>query len=310
MTLFLKLLVLCFFLYFVATLDVSVMIQEILSIGLINIVLVAILDFITLFVKTIRWKVLLDGCEDKFQTNLVCKLYRCNLIGSFFGVFTPGRLGEFGKIFYARDFYPIQYKLLLGSSIVDRVFDLLLICIVSIIYFSIKLNYALLGIGLLFIIIFTTYLYLKKILLFMNHYFYNNDAISSMSKYFLLIISDKKKMLVTLSLTFGAHSFYIIGTYIIAKALNINLSYIEIYAIISTMTIVTLLPISFSGIGVRDVSLIYLLNNYSVSYEQIVALSTLILVCSILSTPCVGFIFYTFSKYNGLKVSNNNKNTL
>ena len=88
------------------------------------------LDFLVLYIKTLRWGVLLSVKKQDIKNVAPLRLYYCNIIGAFFGTFTPGRLGEFGKVYYLRQKNDIPYELALGSSIVDRLFDLLFIVIV------------------------------------------------------------------------------------------------------------------------------------------------------------------------------------
>ncbi|MHC4477888.1 MAG: lysylphosphatidylglycerol synthase transmembrane domain-containing protein [Planctomycetota bacterium] len=68
----------------------------------------------------------------------------------------------------------------------------------------------------------------------------------------------------------------ILSVYLFALALDINISYISIGWIISILKLVTMLPISFSGLGIREGGLIVLLEPYGVFGSEAVALSFLI----------------------------------
>jgi len=65
--------------------------------------------------------------------------------------------------------------------------------------------------------------------------------------------------------------------FLLALSIGLNLSFLDLGWIRSFIVIITMLPISFSGIGVREASLIVLLQPYSVSSSDAVALSFLLL---------------------------------
>jgi uncharacterized protein (TIRG00374 family) len=78
-------------------------------------------------------------------------------------------------------------------------------------------------------------------------------------------------------LSFLENMLGIITVYLLAISLNINITFINIGWIRSVINLVTTLPISFSGIGVREGGLIVLLKPYGVAGSEAVALSFLIL---------------------------------
>ena len=84
---------------------------------------------------------------------------------------------------------------------------------------------------------------------------------------------------------------FFLNRYFLLMSLQIPLSFIEMTACVSLSTLFTFLPISVSGIGTRDVSLIYLFSFYGLKMEQAVAFSTMILVTDSL-VICLGYIPY------------------
>ncbi len=69
---------------------------------------------------------------------------------------------------------------------------------------------------------------------------------------------------------------HILASFIIAKALNISVPLILFFPIMPIVYILTLLPVSLGGLGVREGILVYLLGNVGVSPSDAVALSLLI----------------------------------
>jgi len=69
----------------------------------------------------------------------------------------------------------------------------------------------------------------------------------------------------------------ILSAYLLVVSLNINITFINIAWVRSVIQIITMLPISFSGIGIREGGLIVLLGPYGVPGSEAVALSFLLL---------------------------------
>lgn len=70
--------------------------------------------------------------------------------------------------------------------------------------------------------------------------------------------------------------------YFVAHALGINVSFIELVWIVAVMSIAQLLPISISGIGVREGIFVFLLKGYYVPSQEALALSLTVFGISIL----------------------------
>jgi uncharacterized protein (TIRG00374 family) len=73
----------------------------------------------------------------------------------------------------------------------------------------------------------------------------------------------------------------ILSVYLLAISLHIEITFYNLGWIRSVITIISSLPISVSGIGVREGGLIMLLERFSVPGSEAVALSFLILGCSV-----------------------------
>ena len=71
---------------------------------------------------------------------------------------------------------------------------------------------------------------------------------------------------------------YFLAIYFLNKGISINFSYMQVVIVMSITSLITLLPISFLGIGTRDVGLILVFNWFGRSPEQAVALSMALLL--------------------------------
>jgi uncharacterized protein (TIRG00374 family) len=84
--------------------------------------------------------------------------------------------------------------------------------------------------------------------------------------------------------------FGILAIYLLSLSLDLPLTLIQLGWIRSIVTILSMLPISFSGIGVREGSMILLLQTYSVAPANALALSFLVLLGNIVLALCGGLI--------------------
>ena len=88
--------------------------------------------------------------------------------------------------------------------------------------------------------------------------------------------------------------------YILALSLNINLTVIESAWLFSIVSIVTLLPFSFSGLGIREGIIIVILSRLGVETSSALSLSILIFTVGIL-TALIGGIFELLSGLKEIK---------
>jgi hypothetical protein len=95
--------------------------------------------------------------------------------------------------------------------------------------------------------------------------------------------ADQGSVLYTLSMTVMWYLLVILFFYLLMIMVGINLPFQVSVWLIGVITIVQYLPVSFAGLGVRDISIIYLLNEfYQVRPESSMILSTFFLAFSLI----------------------------
>ena len=87
---------------------------------------------------------------------------------------------------------------------------------------------------------------------------------------------------------------HVLAFYFLALSLNMSLSIIQCAWLFSIVSIVTFIPISFSGLGVRESALIVILSNIGIERFNSLSLSLLIFLTGIL-TAVIGGVFELFS---------------
>lgn len=182
------------------------------------------------------------------------------------GYTTPGRLGEILKVMLMHKYQNIGRKYGFLIYIFDRLQDILILSIVScfgLLYIFYSNNLYLVSI-LVFIYIFTI-VHRNKIYNWINLKFKFENEIKTSNQFEI-------KLLIVNLLIF---LFQFSQPYFLAQSMSINISFFEISAIYSFSAILAALPISFSGLGVREMSYIMILNHLNISKESAVTLSLL-----------------------------------
>lgn len=104
---------------------------------------------------------------------------------------------------------------------------------------------------------------------------------------------DLGVMLWTVSMSMLCHLFLILFTYLLMIMVGIDLPFQVSVWLIGAINLVQLLPISFAGLGVRDISIIYLLGKYyHVAPESSLILSTFFLAFSLIFTLMGGMAIW------------------
>jgi len=239
-----------------------------------------------IFIKSIRWNLLL-------RQQGICLTYINSLTiyfsSLYLGFITPGRLGEFSKVLYLNKYENVPIAKALPSVVIDRIFDLILLIILS--------SYGIWRMKLLevegtiyvvtiILILFVIVVKLKikdwtsayKYLIFrflpdkINSSVYNSvETIMAEAKIFLSI-----RLTYIMLLTVLGYTIFFIQCYLLAKSLNIPLNIVYICIFMSIGNLISFIPISISGLGTRDATLIFLFSLKDIQPEVAVSYSMLI----------------------------------
>jgi len=97
-----------------------------------------------------------------------------------------------------------------------------------------------------------------------------------------------KVLVSSLTLSVMAHLIGIVGYWLIAQSLGMELSLLLIAWIRSGMMLVTLLPITIAGLGVREVAALILLQHYGVESDIAIAFSMLVFTVTVVAIGLLG----------------------
>ncbi len=258
------------------------------------------IGLLSFLLSGLRWSILLD----KFlQPKKLSKLLYIQSIHALSCNFIPGILNEGVRIYFSK----IVNMNISDSAtvvIVDRFFGILskvLFIGISFLFFSFyfldkKLFYLILIVILIFY--FTFFFFLEKLWKFLQNvlsYLKESRIKEFLRKgyHFISIFSDnKKEAILPFFLSIVIHLLQIISFYFISKSLFDNISIIPIIILVPTVTLISTLPITFNGWGVRELLFIYFFRFFNYSEEITLLTSVLFGLTSAIIPLLVLTIFY------------------
>jgi len=291
-SLILKLIGIILFMFILTKIDLKSFFNLLRDINLYYFIGAVLLLFPMLFIKAYRWNYLKKTQNINYKLSDSILMYGS---GIYIGLLTPGRIGDFIKVLYLKNDGNSAGKSFV-SVFIDRIADLLFLIIFGYIgmFFFIHLFrkqvyiLSFIFIILLLIIIFAvTKKELAKNLLrkifgfFIPAKYKEKTKINFNDFYNDLKILNRKKIFKVSLITVLVWMIYFIQIFLLANALNINISFIYLSVCACIAGLITLIPISISGIGTRDITLIVLFSFLGISRESAVAVSMLILSMSI-----------------------------
>lgn len=233
--------------------------------------------------KILRWWSILYVLGIKYKRKEIIKTY---LSSMFLGIVTPGKIGDFAKVIYLKNDCSVSIGRGSSSVLIDRLLDLgflLITGIVGILVFSINedvLKIFLFLMILIFIIfiLFTweQFIIWMSLILPKQIRAKSHNFLKDFNRGFRDILTTRFLIPILIS-TIIFFVFYV-QCYFLAIGLNIHIEFVKLCTYIAVMTIITLVPISISGIGPRDVVLIYFFSLEGLSKETAIAYSFMYLI--------------------------------
>ncbi|MBU0458949.1 flippase-like domain-containing protein [Patescibacteria group bacterium] len=269
----LKLIGVGLFVWIIREIDLARLLEEIRKADLTLFTLSFITGFIAIFVKAVRWHIIVKKAGLSPSMWESWKLYN---IGFALAVITPAKLGELGRAAYLKK-DGMNGITAIGINIIDRLADVvttlsfILAAIWLLFGFSIFL-YALLALVVISILIFVIF---KKTIL------------SKAINYFLPFVKHvltSSLIIKALGITFIYWIAFFTWAILIAQSVGIDIPIITIGAILTIASSIAVLPIAPSGLGTRDAALIALLAPFGIQSEQAVAMALLMFASIVISS--------------------------
>jgi hypothetical protein len=273
------------FVYLLIKLDINEIFKQFLGASKIYLIIALIFSLFYLFFQTLKWHVLAK--KQKIPI-LFRESFKIDLISNFYGLVTPGKLGAVIRAEYLKKYSSIGKGL--SNFVVDKILDLIslffLVLLFGFFVLKEKLEWVT-GLTLIYSIL----VFLLFVVTFL--FFYNKEKSRSLLK----IVYKKlipQKMKEKARGTFN--SFYedlpkkgsLLGifilnlitwimcytvVYFVALSLGINIKFIYFIGIYPIATIIAQIPITISGLGTREVTLIALFGLFGIEAVKVFSMS-------------------------------------
>jgi len=231
---------------------------------------------------TVRWRYVLDLIERKSYSYAL--LYRFYLVGSFFNIFIPGAIGgDAIRLYYLSKAYHITKTRSLLSVFIERVAGLFI-----------------LGIILLFALLFNDTIRTKLQFGFGSILLAAIVIVAALvfAKYFLnkkIVIGYKEIAVILLLSGLGQFGDILIAL-LFSDYFGLNITLLNLMAIMPLVYIATVVPISLGGVGVREGVMTAGMTLYGVSVPDAVMVSFLLYLVKIIVGTMGWFAYLRLGK--------------
>ncbi len=295
------------FAFILYNLGIGKILQVLSGINLVFIAAALLLGLSTILLKGLKYKIVVKAHNKNISLLDSTKYFT---IGFFLGLVTPGRIGEIARALYAN-----QKINSLGKSISTVVFDraidlaiLIAMGFIAALFFSLSLQIEVIPAWLLALIAvcFCMLLFLisrKNIArVFLKPVFqaivpdkFKQKAKTGFDEFYHSISEAKenRKWLATavgVSIITWIVTVFTISLYLTSLNLSVPLHFV--FLLLPILTLVDLLPISFSGLGTREAASIFLLSFYGIGAAEAVAFSVLVFAIGYVVCAAIGFAMF------------------
>lgn len=295
------------FLIILSRINLSALFEILAHTNIFFLVLAFLVNCIIILLKSLKWKIIVNSIKPNFSLKRSIVAF---FVGFSFSTITPAKLGDFIKVFYITDENCSLGKSL-STIVIDRLIDIILlffIAFIGIYGFSVFYTIEILSIGTIILIVTGIvaglYIILNKPLLsailkpFFNIFvpknlkgkvtLYYDDFFTGLFTFYY----DKRRFFSSIGVGIISWIPTFIYGYLLALSIGIDSGIFFFVLIIPIISLIDLLPISISGIGTRDVALIFLFGLISISAVQAVAFSLLYLFMSYWLIALIGAGLY------------------
>ncbi|WNF35842.1 lysylphosphatidylglycerol synthase transmembrane domain-containing protein [Bacillaceae bacterium IKA-2] len=280
----------CFFLVF--TIDWLGFNTQLKTVNLVFLLMAFLFVLLCIFISGYKWYLLLK-VERKVS---FYDCFRWYYIGFFFNSFLPGSIGGDGfRIYYAGK--KVSISKAVASVTVERLFAgiaLLLTAFIGLLYVNdsghifFQLVFFLILIGLIYCFLFVTFFQKKLTGIFGSRLDSFYETISTYKNERGLLVK-----VLLFSLLFQLS--FVLVTDMLFRAFDVNVSFLAQLGFVSVISLLTMLPISIGGIGVREGAYVYLFALVGVHETVSVAVSLLFFILVLIGTS-FGVVYWIVEK--------------
>jgi uncharacterized protein (TIRG00374 family) len=257
-----------------------------------------LLSALMIAVRAWRWNMLLQVHCAAFSPLRAWSAYAT---GVFLGAFTPGRLGDLAKAFYARQERGLQWDKALAGALLDRLFDVLFMACLALwalLHLGVEADWdRWLGVAVgLCVISGLVFAFLWSSRRRGISFYEKGSPLGLVIAFIATLRGELRHLTRAVSwgawgLTFLAYSIYFTQTVYLARAMHLPLTEADVVAAIVLVGLASFLPLSVAGLGTREGILALVMARRAVpdSLEAALAFSALFFLFCFVVPGLMGF---------------------
>jgi uncharacterized protein (TIRG00374 family) len=263
--------------------------------------LALLLNVPVVHLKVVRWRELLAGRGYHYPLG---RSYAAVLSSLYLGMLTPGRVGDVLRVQYVKSEIDVPYAEGLAVTVMDRFCDLYVLAAVvalGTVHFATALDSELVYVSWVAVAIAAL---APTLFLFKGPADLLGRALGRLSARWHTSLSallealralTRKAALVAIPLTVACFSINYLQGWLIAHAIRVDLSFVDVASLLATTSLLGLMPISVSGVGVRELFLAVVFPALGFAAAQGVAFGLLVFVCNYVAIVIAGFVAWQIS---------------
>ncbi len=277
--------------------DFAVLLQTLRQFNWCNIFILEVASALVILTKAYRFQLLAGHFDVQLRLSSSTIIYGS---GMFLSTITPGRLGDFAKVFYLKNSTGCSYQKGIYLSFMDRIFDLITLTVFALfglaqfVAWRIILIFLLIFIGLVLLSTFLFKNYLLKIITRLLNGIGKRLRLSFSNIEPGVLVSSRLILPLILSLLPNGIIFY--QMIYINQISQIAVTPLDMIGILAFGNLISMLPITISGLGTRDATFVYLLAQKGIASAAALSLSLSFFLFNNLGILFFGMILFLIFK--------------
>ncbi len=239
-----------------------------------EILLLEIISALVILTKALRFRILAGRFSVPIDLKKSTIIYGSSM---FFSTITPGRVGDFIKVFYLKNLYRSSLQKGVYLSLVDRIFDLLTIALFALFGLALIIPVRVITVVCLFglELIWILYLFGKK---------YSAKLITGfiarLGRRFKVDLENidfsllfSRRLILPALLSLIPNGLIFCQMIYISHISQTAIAPLSIIGILALGNLISMLPVTISGLGTRDAAFVYLLARQGIPATQAMTLS-------------------------------------
>jgi uncharacterized protein (TIRG00374 family) len=104
-------------------------------------------------------------------------------------------------------------------------------------------------------------------------------------------LTDNKSIILLVVVSIGVHLCSVVAVYFFGRTLDTDISFLAIFFTVPIVSVLTIIPISVGGWGVREMIFIFILSGFGVATEDSFALSVAYGACLLIASLVGGILW-------------------